>query len=183
MSSTKLKSLDEIVADLRAKGELDEEKWLKLKNKQKGLSTLLYGLSLFLVFGSIFKAVNTGGLINVLGLFFIVFPIVYYLIFVMLRNTINNNLTMVYLASYGARHKATVKNVRRGGMGYVELTCSAKFGDQNIANKLMVSGNFLGLYDYPSIGDEIDIIYDKDNTSLFRFYNAKLNDFYCLKRK
>jgi hypothetical protein len=183
MNPAPIKSLNEIVADLRAKGELDEVKYLALKNNQNGLSRLLYGLSLFLVFGGIFKATQTGKLSDIIGLLLIGLPIAYYLIFVMLRNALNENLILIYLVSYGVRHKATVINIERGGMGFVELTCSAKINGKNILNTFMVSGNFLDLYDYPSIGDEIDIIYDRDNPSLFRFYNEKLNDFYCIKRK
>jgi hypothetical protein len=185
----------ELAEELRAIGSLDEEKWLAL---QKAESKKFRGLKIigaFCFFAAVFY-------MNFIILIFMG-GFAYYVIFVALRNSQKEWVILAHLFSYGEKSKAVIDCSTvffRGGsyvvdkentetVGWSDASlCSFKirssysFENKGYTSTQNMPAHWVANERYPKSGEEIEIMYDKKNPSLFRYYNKKLNDLYCIRK-
>ena len=195
MRDSKLKSVEEVVAGLRVRGDLDEEKWRELKRHWKKLYSWIYSISAFLLVLALIK-------MELLGLL-LVGGLVYYLVVVMLEGTLKEWTILTHLFSNGVRHGAVAKEVTalfpygvrqpvvdtlkgiecsNSRACMLEVKSILNLNKEKFTSTYYIPSKWVkGAY-CPKSGDEIDVVYDKDNPSLFRFYNKKLDDFYCINK-
>jgi len=173
------KTIKAIVADLRERGELDEEKWKILQTKDRRFKVALILIMLL----SILAIVSTDYLGIVVGLVF--FTAALYTFF-------NREIEEVTIYSLGEKVKGIVTNVeiqRPISLEQVPRPCrlSYEFYCKNgkkrggyfapVANKSIFAG-------IPDIGDEIDVFYLKEKPSeslplipfYYKQYNLKKDD-------
>jgi len=170
-------TIEEVVGRLRAEGNLDEKKWLNLQKHMRKLKLMIYSISAFLLLGAVYE-------MSVFSFLF-VGAIVYYLVAVILENSLKEWGVLTPLFSNGIRHKAHINDVAEVGWprsitsGLI-IESTLNLGGNDFKETILIPLTYIERKDFPKSGDEIEVIYDKENPFLFRFYNKKLNDLYCL---
>ncbi len=169
-------TIKEIADELRANSELDEEKLRMLEKEQRKIGWILYSLAIVPLFGAVIEMSLTS----------IIFAgvLAYYFIFVMLRKGTKEFVILTHLFSNGIKHKGILHNLvpHTGLVHKIDIECSTNVGNKNFRDNFIASHKFLKAKDYPKIGDEIEIIYDKNNPSLFRFYNKEYANHFCIRK-
>lgn len=173
------KPLRQIVSELRASGELDEEALGRLEKHRRKMIYITCGIPAFILITPLIKG-------NILGLL-LAGGISYYFIALVLMPSLKEWDVLTYLISFGQRGKATVRDVTsRPGIGYsrvTEIACVTEINSRELSSKVIVSPKFLREKNYPKDGDEIDIFYNPENPALFRFFNKKMEEFFCISKR
>ncbi len=167
-------TIKEIADELKANGELDEEKLRMLEKEQRRISRIIYSVVVLIIIGTLAK-------ISLIGVIF-AGGAIYGLIILVLENGKKEWTIMTHLFSNGIKCKAILKNISAHWGPYTKIECLINLGNEKFHDTFIASPKFLTKNNCPKVGNEIEIIYDGRNPSLRRFYNKEYADFFCIRK-
>ena len=172
--------MDETRHHLLKNGDLDERKWELLKKNRNQLQNILYlvyGLTAGLISWSLYtKHYTDTVLFSVLG---------YYFAFILLIPRLKEFDVYTYLYDFGIEHKAEIEYIlpyMRPGYSYVKVKCKWKLDGKEYVDTIEVPSRYVP-DDQFHRKEEIKIIYDKHNPSLFRYTNRWLREKFDLRNR
>ena len=176
MNLTNIKSIDKIAADLRAKGELNEEKWKALQSNRLMNSIIIYifALLILIITWAIGKILWFVFICTIVGFLWCLFK---------------KGIKQTYLL-YTIGEKAIAEVVK----GRFEIYSVGSWNNYYYACEFFALLNVKHLVEYrgvftsdnkeerPAVGDKIEILYLKENPNISVRYSNKLEQKYNLKK-
>ncbi len=180
MNQIKLKTLEEIVADLRAKGELDEEALAKFEKWDKKLVKVLIFLYSSLVLATLPD----------FGFFSVIILIVagYYFYFEIFFPSKASKILLLKIFSLGKITDGIITKYEEKQAIYWPrsflIDVMFKYDENPYKNKQKIQGGINASLDEPlKQGMTIKIIYLKESPELCWIYTEKLNNIYNIRKK
>ncbi len=167
-------TIKEIADELRANGELDEGKLRMLEKDLRKTSIIFYSWSALILLGAL---VNLSFLSILLA-----GGIIYYLVVFIVWKGIKESTILTHLFTNGVKHKGILHSLSPSGRYAMKLDYSTVVRDKKFLGESIITHRFFPQEDHPELGAEIDIIYDKSNPSLFRFYSNRLANHFCIRK-
>ena len=166
--------IEKIVEALRAKGELDEQKWEIIQKDQNRIRNITFGISAFLLISAIFR-------MDLLSIIFSV-AISYFLIVHIFKKSSQEMNTCLYLFYCGIKKEVVIEDISSHyGIGYAYTKILFNVDDSGKHNEVLVPHKFMPRNHNLKDNDTIEIIYDPNNKKLQRYCNEELNNYYNIK--